>query len=112
MLSEVNGKPLRFRCQVGHAYSSKVLLKEQESQVDEAMRVALRIIEERVELVARMGRDAAELGRSVTAHMYSRRADEYRAHEEVLRQAILRSMQQSYQDDDMSAARLEALCPE
>jgi two-component system, chemotaxis family, protein-glutamate methylesterase/glutaminase len=109
VLTEVNGKPSRFRCQVGHAYSSRALLKKQEAQVDEAMRVALRIIEERAELVARMGRDAAELGRSVTAHMYSRRAEEYRAHEEVLRQAILRSMQQTDTEDETGAVALEAL---
>ena len=39
------GQPLRFRCQVGHAYTAEALAREQEGQVDEAMRVALRIIE-------------------------------------------------------------------
>jgi len=41
------GQPLRFRCQVGHAFAADALAREQEGQVDEAMRVALRIIEER-----------------------------------------------------------------
>jgi two-component system chemotaxis response regulator CheB len=38
--------PLRFRCQVGHAFTSDSLAKEQEGRVDEALRVALRIIQE------------------------------------------------------------------
>lgn len=111
VLSEVNGKPLRFRCQVGHAYSSKDLLHDQEAQVDEAMRVALRIIEERAGLVSRMGRDAEQLGRTATADMYSRRAQEYRDHAEILRQAILRTMQRPEADEEVRATTLEALGP-
>jgi two-component system chemotaxis response regulator CheB len=40
------GKPLRFDCQVGHTATADVVTKEQENAVDEALRVALRIIEE------------------------------------------------------------------
>ena len=46
------GQPLRFRCQVGHAYTAEALAREQEGQVDEAMRVALRIIELREDALA------------------------------------------------------------
>jgi two-component system chemotaxis response regulator CheB len=56
------------------------------------MRIALRIIEERAELVARMGRDATELGRTSTADMYAKRAAEYRAHAETIRKAVLHSL--------------------
>ena len=111
VLSEVNGKPLRFRCQVGHAYTSRTLLRDQEGDVDEAMRVALRIVEERAELVSRMGRDAGELGRTATADMYSRRATEYRAHADILRQAVLRSMELTDADAESEAAQLEAVGP-
>jgi two-component system chemotaxis response regulator CheB len=110
VLSEVSGKPLRFRCQVGHAHTSKTLLHDQESQVDEAMRIALRIIEERAELVSRMGRDATELGRTITADMYMGRAEEYRRYADVLRQAVLRSMQRPTASNiDDSATEVEAL---
>jgi two-component system chemotaxis response regulator CheB len=54
VLSKILGTgPLGFRCQVDHAYTGKVLLEHQEGLVDEAMRVALRIIEERAALVTR-----------------------------------------------------------
>jgi two-component system chemotaxis response regulator CheB len=100
VLSKVHGSPLRFRCQVGHAYSADVLGKEQESRVDEAMRVALRIIEERAELVARMGAEGLQTGRRAVAEMYQERAEEYRRYADTLRQAMLRSFEQPVDPDD------------
>lgn len=94
VLSEISGdRPLRFRCPVGHAFSAQTLLRKQEGQVDEAMRVALRIIEERATLVERMGRDALQSGRQSMADMYERRATEYRSHAESLREAVLLRME-------------------
>jgi len=85
-------QPLRFRCQVGHAFTADVLAKEQESRIDEAMRIALRIIDERAQLVRRMAADARANGRSAVAEMYEGRAEEYRKYSEVIRQAVLRSL--------------------
>jgi two-component system, chemotaxis family, protein-glutamate methylesterase/glutaminase len=94
VLSKVRvGKPLRFRCQVGHAYTADILAKEQEGRVDEAMRVALRIIEERAELVTRMGDEGRQSGRRAVAEMYEQRADEYRRYASTLREAILRDFE-------------------
>lgn len=94
VLSEIDGeRPLRYRCQVGHAFTGQSLLKDQEGQVDEAMRVALRIIEERAELVSRMGHDASRVGRHGMAEMYEERAAEYRDYAESLRQAVLKRME-------------------
>jgi two-component system chemotaxis response regulator CheB len=104
VLSEMKGGwPLRFRCQVGHAYTGRVLLEQQESQIDEAMRVALRIIQERAELVGRMGRDAERAGRNAIAQTYQDRAAEYRAQADTLREGVLRSMQQRSAQDDEGA---------
>jgi len=86
-------KPLRFRCQVGHTYTADILAKEQESAVDEALRVALRVIEERAELVARMAQDGRKSGRRAVAEMYDERAVEYRQYAETLRRAVLQSME-------------------
>jgi two-component system, chemotaxis family, protein-glutamate methylesterase/glutaminase len=93
VLSAVRGsKPLRFRCQVGHAVTADLLATEQENAVDEALRVALRIIEERAELVARMAEDERLSGRRSVAEMYSERAREYRGYAETIRRAVLRSI--------------------
>lgn len=96
VLSEVRGaKPLRFRCQVGHAYTAEVAATAQEGAVDEAMRVALRIVGERADLVARMAADARANGRAAVAEMYEARAAEYREHVDTLRRAVLRAVEPS-----------------
>lgn len=93
VLSQVNtARPLRFRCQVGHSYTSKTLLHAKEGSVDEAVRVALRIVEERAELVGRMGKDASEAGRTGMAEMYEGRAAEYRRYADTLRAAVLETI--------------------
>jgi two-component system chemotaxis response regulator CheB len=90
VLSEVkDGRALRYRCQVGHSYTADILAKEQESQVDEALRVALRIVEERAELVSRMAKDARRTARRAVAEMYEERAEEYRRYVETIRKAVL-----------------------
>ena len=93
VLSEMKGaRPMRFRCQVGHAYTADSLAKEQEGQVDEALRVALRIIEERAELVQRMAADGRRSGRLSVAEMYELRAAEYREYADMIRRVVLQSL--------------------
>ncbi|MGY3444767.1 MULTISPECIES: chemotaxis protein CheB [unclassified Bradyrhizobium] len=93
VLSELKaGHPLRFRCQVGHAYTADALAKEQESRVDEALRVALRIIGERAELVQRMADDGRQSGRLAVAEMYDARAAEYREYADMIRRVVLQSL--------------------
>ncbi|WP_439399633.1 chemotaxis protein CheB [Bradyrhizobium sp. PMVTL-01] len=92
VLSQVKeARPMRFRCQVGHAFTADALAKEQEGQVDEALRVALRIIEERAELVHRMAEDGRRSGRPAVAEMYARRAAEYREYADMIRRVVLQS---------------------
>lgn len=51
----------RFRCRVGHAWTLESLAAEQERRVEATLGVALRMIEERADLAARMA-DRADLG--------------------------------------------------
>jgi len=89
VLSEIRDQqPLRFRCQTGHAYTAEVVAERTE-EVDHAMRVALRIMEERVTLVGRMAEDARRTGRGAVAELYETRAQEYSHYATVLRQAAL-----------------------
>jgi len=113
VLSEIDGdRPLRFRCQVGHAFSAQALLRKQEGQVDEAMRIALRIIEERATLVERMARDALQTGRQGMAEMYDRRAAEYRSYAESLRGAVLLRMEAADSSEAESVVASEVRMPE
>ena len=80
--------PLRFRCQVGHAYTAEALASEKEGAVDEAMRVALRILDERVVLMKKMADEAHRSGRFAAARSYEQRLNECRAHADFLRRAM------------------------
>jgi two-component system chemotaxis response regulator CheB len=93
VLSQLEARhPLRFRCQVGHAYTADALGKEQEGGVDEALRVALRIIEGRAELVHRMAENGRQNGRVAVARMYGARAAEYREYGDMIRHVMLKSL--------------------
>jgi two-component system chemotaxis response regulator CheB len=92
VLSEMRGQqPLRYRCQIGHAYTAAELAAKHET-VDEAIRIALRVMEERTELVARMARDARATSRNSLAELYEQRAAEYGRHAGALREAAILSM--------------------
>ncbi|MFL6733975.1 MAG: chemotaxis protein CheB [Sphingomicrobium sp.] len=92
VLSEVRGgRPLRYRCQIGHGYTAEVVAANID-QVDEAMRVAMRVMEERVTLVERMAEDARATGRKAVAELYDARAVEYRHYATTLREAAIQSL--------------------
>jgi two-component system chemotaxis response regulator CheB len=80
--------PLRFRCQVGHGYTADALASEQEGSVDEAMRVALRIVEERATLTHKMADEARRGGFRLSAASYERTSAQSRRHVETLREAL------------------------
>ena len=101
VMSQVRRRnPLRFRCQVGHAMTADVIAQEQEGAVDEAMRIALRVIEERAELVSKMAEDGRLAGRPAIADTYAERAAEYRQQAGILRRAVIRSMRPPGSSDD------------
>lgn len=92
VLSEIGGtRPLRYRCQTGHGFTAEFLASRIDD-VDEAIRVAMRIMEERVTLVERMARDARETKREAVAELYEARAEEYRRYATTLRDAAISSL--------------------
>jgi two-component system, chemotaxis family, protein-glutamate methylesterase/glutaminase len=80
--------PLRFRCQVGHSYTADALASEKEGVVDEAIRVALRIVEERALLTQKMADDAHQSGRHAAAVSYEQRVKESKTYAGILQKAI------------------------
>jgi two-component system chemotaxis response regulator CheB len=80
--------PLRFRCQVGHGYTGGALAAEQESSVDEALRIALRIVEERATLTQKMAKEARREGLNHSAASFELTSAQSREHVEVLRDAL------------------------
>lgn len=89
-LSQIRRSPLRFRCQVGHGYTAEALAHEQEGSVDEAFRIALRVIGERAVLMEKMTLEALQAGRTAAAKTFEERAREYRSSSAVLMNAVLK----------------------
>jgi two-component system chemotaxis response regulator CheB len=89
-MSQIRRSPLRFRCQVGHGYTAEAMAHEQEGSVDEAIRIALRVIEERAVLTEKMALDAFQAGRTSSGASLEERAGEYRRHASVLMDAALK----------------------
>jgi two-component system chemotaxis response regulator CheB len=89
-LSQIRRPPLRFRCQVGHGYTAEALAHEQEGSVDEAFRIALRVIGERAVLMEKMALDALQAGRTAAGATFEERAQEYRRSAAVLMDAVLK----------------------
>ena len=80
---------MRFRCRVGHAYSSETLLAEQSDAVEAAMWAALRALEENVSLMHRLSRRMRERGYESTAVRYEEQARDADRRAEVLRQTLI-----------------------
>jgi two-component system chemotaxis response regulator CheB len=83
LFSITEGGLERFRCRVGHAWSSEALAAEQSQALEGALWMALRSLEERAALRARMGERAEQRGHAVSASGFRRR------HEEALNAAAL-----------------------
>ncbi|MEJ7771715.1 MAG: chemotaxis protein CheB [Geodermatophilaceae bacterium] len=67
---------LRFRCRVGHAWSSESLVTQQTSATESALWMALRSLKERATLTRDMSRRAAERGHRRTAEMFGAQSHE------------------------------------
>jgi two-component system chemotaxis response regulator CheB len=88
VLSEIRrSPPLRYRCQVGHAYTGEVLAKD--DGLDEAIGVALRIVDQRATLTERLAEDARQSGRRASAAEFVERSEELRGYADTLRRAAL-----------------------
>ncbi|WP_432574983.1 chemotaxis protein CheB [Kineococcus sp. SYSU DK005] len=79
---------LRFRCRVGHAWTAESLHEQQSAEMDGALWVALRSLEERAALNRELARRAAEAGRSLSAGRFGERADETTEAAAVIRRLL------------------------
>ncbi len=85
-LTEVadHGLP-RFRCRVGHTYSTESLESDQWDTIERALWAAIRVLLDRGDLQRRMSRKAAAQRRSISAGHFSRRARDAESAAAVLR---------------------------
>lgn len=83
-----DGDMIRFRCHVGHAYSSDSLMAEQADDVERALWSAVRALEEKAALARRMAYQAREKNRLMSANQFFERAQEAEQHAKLVRQVM------------------------
>jgi two-component system chemotaxis response regulator CheB len=80
------GDLIRFKCHVGHAYSSESMQAEQGVALEAALWSALRSLEERADLFRRLARRSSHS--TETATRYEGKAAEVTGHADAVRQTI------------------------
>jgi len=88
------GEALRFRCHTGHAYTAATLLAEQTAKIEETMWVALRMFEERKNLLTTMAKEKS----GITAKSANERAEKSQVHIDRIR-LMLKSDDKGSKDD-------------
>ena len=84
-----DGELLRFRCRVGHAYTSETLTTEQALTVEHALWSALRALEEHAAVRRRMAERATLNGNTISAERYQQRARELDEQAQQVRNLVL-----------------------
>lgn len=88
-LWKVDAKPDRYRCHVGHGYTAQTLVADQADTIEHALWAALRTLEERSNMLARMADRTREDGYPTQAADLDERAAESKRHARVLRSLLL-----------------------
>jgi two-component system chemotaxis response regulator CheB len=83
------GEMLRFRCRVGHAYSSESLTTEQATIIEQSLWTALRALEEQAAVKRRLGERAARRGDDATARQLERRRKDLEEHAQRVRDLLM-----------------------
>jgi two-component system chemotaxis response regulator CheB len=86
-----DGDLVSYRCHVGHAFSADSMMQANERQLEGALWSALRIIEERAELVRRLASSSTDKSRNRIAARYQERAAEYEEHAAMIRELLRQS---------------------
>jgi two-component system chemotaxis response regulator CheB len=90
ILREVReGDVMRFRCRVGHAYTSQTMLEAQGDAIERALWTAVRQLEERTLLIRKLAAAALERGHDGVATMFDDRSASLEREIAVLRELIV-----------------------
>jgi two-component system, chemotaxis family, protein-glutamate methylesterase/glutaminase len=82
-------KVLRYRCQVGHAYSSAALLGAQNRGLEDALWAACRTLEENATLARRLASRAEASGRQLARAQFEAKAQSASGRAALIRRALL-----------------------
>jgi two-component system chemotaxis response regulator CheB len=85
------GKVNRYRCHIGHSYSEKDLVVKQGEKLESTLWIALRIMEERRNLLKKMEGDAFKKGLTKVAGMHKQKKDELQLHVDNIKEILFAS---------------------
>jgi two-component system chemotaxis response regulator CheB len=81
---------VRFRCRIGHAWSPDGLVAQQSLELESALWIALRTLEEKASLTLDLARGAAERGHRLTSQQFERESEAARGSAVLVRDLITR----------------------
>ena len=84
------GDFVRFRCRVGHGWTAEALIAEQADQVDDALRAALRALEDRASLLRTIAARYVRSGCKSLASRFDAQAAQVEARARLVRDLVLR----------------------
>jgi two-component system, chemotaxis family, protein-glutamate methylesterase/glutaminase len=92
VLNELHdGKVLRFRCRIGHAFGLASLAADQQEGIEAALWAAIRSLEEQASLNSRLATRARDRGHVRTAASFDGRAEAARDHAKKVREVLNRA---------------------
>jgi two-component system chemotaxis response regulator CheB len=91
-LWSIDGETLaRYRCHIGHSYTEQDLLIKQEESLESTLWIALRMMEERRNLLLKISRDETSKGLKRLSLDHQKRAEELERHIEKLKSLLFSS---------------------
>jgi two-component system chemotaxis response regulator CheB len=102
--AQQEGDLLRFRCRVGHAYSTESLLADQKETLEAALWAAIVALEERADLATRLSTRTSSRGHLRTSRRFAAEAVDARRRAALVRTAISHL---SEPDRDVDGAELD-----
>lgn len=85
-----DGGILRYRCHVGHAFTARSLLDQQQEGLEASLWSALRALEERAGIYHRIARRYSDRKQEAWAQRYRQQVGETDRHADILREALIR----------------------
>jgi len=83
-----SGTVTRYRCHIGHSYTEQDLLQGQQNDIESTLWVALRVMEEKRNLLQKIARTEKEQGLNALSEDHYRRAGEMHHHVDRLKELI------------------------
>ncbi len=82
------GKLIRFKCRVGHAYSVKSVVQKHSDTLDHALWVAFRTLQEHAHLLSRIAKNNRNRNEKELAQNFEKRAQEKQKYADIIRKFL------------------------